>query len=96
MTMTSSGIDTTYNGWTNYETWNVALYIGNDEGLYSIACDYVRDIRRHNMAVSYEDFAQSLQECGGYITPDGVSWTHPTLDIDELNEMLEELVEVDD
>ena len=26
--------DTTYNGWTNYETWNVALWIGNEEGSY--------------------------------------------------------------
>lgn len=26
---------TTYNGWTNYETWNVALWLGNDEGSYS-------------------------------------------------------------
>ena len=23
-----------YQGWTNYETWNVALWFGNDEGLY--------------------------------------------------------------
>lgn len=24
----------TYNGWTNYETWAVALWIGNEEGSY--------------------------------------------------------------
>lgn len=24
--------DTKYNGWTNYETWNVALWIDNDQG----------------------------------------------------------------
>jgi hypothetical protein len=26
--------DKRYNGWTNYETWNLALWIGNEQGSY--------------------------------------------------------------
>ena len=25
-----------YNGWPNYETWNVALWFSNDEGIYNL------------------------------------------------------------
>ena len=32
----------TYNGWTNYETWNVKLWIDNEEGTYN----YCRDMAR--------------------------------------------------
>lgn len=53
-----------YNGWTNYETWNVALWIENEEWLYEFAkrCD------------SYDAFVYYLKECGDKKTPDGVSW----------------------
>ena len=76
--------DQTFNGWANYSTWNVALYIQNDEGLYHWAKEY-----RH---YGYEAFAESLTENGlSQVTPDGVSWTHPELDTEELDEMLAEL-----
>lgn len=27
-----------YNGWTNYETWNMALWVDNEEGIYRAKC----------------------------------------------------------
>ena len=36
--------DEKYNGWTNYETWNVALWIDNDEGMYYTARDMAASI----------------------------------------------------
>ena len=70
----------TYNGWANYETWNVALWICNDEGLYNIA-------RR---CVNYQQFADSVSE---FITQtvDGVAWNDAQLDRVELDEMIDEL-----
>ena len=35
--------DQTYNGWTNYPTWAVNLWLSNDEGLYNEARALVAD-----------------------------------------------------
>ena len=77
--------DTTYNGWANYETWNVALYMDNDYSLYQEA----RRIARRGS--NYQDLVNVLYECGSTETPDGVSWTDTRLDGLELNEALAEL-----
>ena len=75
--------DQEYNGWTNYETWNVALWIQNDEGLYDIArrCD------------DYQDFVDALEavSLNRGSTPDGVNWNDPKLNVIELSEMIQEL-----
>ncbi len=76
--------DTTYNGWTNYETWNVSLWIGNDEGLYHIAKDYCH--------IGYKAFAEMMMEMGeDNATLDGVKWNDSNLNYCELDEMLAEL-----
>ncbi len=69
--------DTTYNGWANYETWNVALWIGNDEGLYQLA----------GAAGSYEDFVDALEGCdlNDLSTPDGVNYRDPKVNTVEIN-----------
>ena len=28
-----------YQGWTNYETWNIALWVGNEEPTYRAMCE---------------------------------------------------------
>ena len=73
--------DTQYNGWTNYETWNVALYIQNDEGLY-YACRHMRD---------YWEVIEMLYDCGSTKTPDGVKWNDSKINHIEINEMLQDL-----
>ena len=36
--------DTTYNGWANYPTWCVNLWLSNDEGLYNETMSRTRAI----------------------------------------------------
>ena len=69
-----NALDVSYNGWENYETWNVALWINNDEGLYNIASE----------AGSYEDFVDYVRDFM-VETPDGVRFDDPKVNVIQLN-----------
>ena len=71
----------TYNGWKNHATWNVALWIQNDEGLYNFAKE----------CASYKEFASLMEDFGNTHTPDQVSYKDDGLDTQELNEVIQDL-----
>jgi hypothetical protein len=83
----------TYNGWATYETWNAALWIGNDDFLYNtaVACvEYCGDNE-----TPWEKFVRCMMQgqIGRYLggTPDGVAWDSPAIDADEMNAMMADL-----
>ena len=71
--------NTTYNGWKNYETWNVSLWMMNDEDNYDLV-QYSKSYDQYMNAKSYESTT----------TPDGVKWNDSTLDYDALDELVRE------
>lgn len=78
--------DNTYNGWANYETWNVSLWLNNDENLYFAMLDAIR-----NGARTYEDVREYMGLTGK--TKDGVAWDDLALDTAELDAMIVEHAE---
>ena len=81
--------DTSYNGWSNYETWNASLWIGNDEFLYNTAKACVKFCNEDD--TPYAKFVRSMINCGGVATADGVKWDDAKINSVEMNEMMEEL-----
>jgi hypothetical protein len=69
--------DRIYNGWTNYETWNVVLWIENDESIQ----DYIQE---HEVCC-YEELLDLFYACGSTQTPDGVKWADPKVNRAEIN-----------
>ena len=57
-----------YNGYRNRATWNVNLWIGNDEGLYHAALDFVRNLGHRCYGADALDFCYSIWPDG--LTPD--------------------------
>lgn len=61
-----------YNGFKNYNQWNCALWLNNDEGLYNMAKDFCNQYNRDE-AVQY--MLEALNSCDITHTPDGVKWS---------------------
>jgi len=93
-----------YNGWCNYETWNVALWINNDEQLYKFAkkCGtfkkFIELIYTHYWShVFAENFSLKIVEIDkirlrfDVITMDGVSFKDNAINKKEMESMFQEI-----
>ena len=61
-----------YNGWTNYETWCVALWIDNDPGTYNHRYQMARE-SRHTAKLESEDHRDGIckvSQCRTQGTPE--------------------------
>lgn len=87
---------TTYNGWSNYETWNASLWINNDELLYDIAKACVNKQRLGMVDNAWQYFISCMTDpiLNNILskTEDGVAWNDEKINAEEMTEMMEELV----
>jgi hypothetical protein len=73
VTYQRNALDISYNGWENYETWNVALWINNEEYLYNLA----------QVCGDYETFCDYLGSDA--VTGDGVKFNDPKVNVVQIN-----------
>jgi hypothetical protein len=76
-----------YEGWKNRATWNVSLWLNNDEPIYRGAVEFMKNYK------GISPYRTFMRECGlqGQRTPDGILWVSQILDFEELNAMMWEL-----
>jgi len=88
--MTATTNTSEYNGWKNRQTWNVALWIGNEEWLYREAVAYMQRRASKGRTGTYMGFIRTAGLAGNR-TPDNIAWDGTRLCLRELNEMMKEL-----
>lgn len=80
----------TYNGWTNYQTWNVALWIENQRFLYTTAVNFMKN---YTGTSPYKDYIKYMH-LSNQKTLDDVKWNDSTLNHIELNQLMNEFKEI--
>jgi hypothetical protein len=76
-----TGMTKTYNGYKNYNTWNVALWLANDESLYNA-------VKGCN---SWKEAKQVLHDIHWTMTPDGVEIENPSVSHKEMDKFIKEI-----
>lgn len=79
----------TYNGYTNYETWNIALWLSNDEDLYFAAVNFMKI---YDGANPYKAFIESMH-MNDAATPDDVEYLSDKLNYEELDAVMRDLMD---
>lgn len=79
-------VDEKYNGWKNYETWNVMLWINGTYELNKLVAEIVN---RSSKTLTYKEVicGIGLDQCE---TPDGVAYISNKLSYKELNAAIRE------
>jgi hypothetical protein len=70
-----------FNGHKNWNHWNVSLWLNNDEGLYNLMRDKVRNMKR--FGGTKDDAAEALRvllsDLGQTHTPDGAPYSKSSI-----------------
>lgn len=73
-----------YEGWSNWFTWNVSLWLFEDEHVYTDMVKYVTQQRKLGQKVTYEGILEYADIPKGTRTPDGASMWSPNVNRQEL------------
>jgi hypothetical protein len=101
MTQTETINDSeTHNGWKNRATWNISLWISNDENVYNAAHKAVDRLKNRGILDSAVTPSWARSFCrvefdaafGKEQTPDGYGVDDPDIDWSEIANMMKDLV----
>lgn len=73
-----------YNGWHNYETWNVALHLSNSWITWQSITEFMQKYKGRK---PYRDFCE-LYELEGQRTIDGVMYLSDKINLREMNSFM--------
>lgn len=80
---------TRVNGWHNAATWNVSLWLSNDEIMYRMLRGFMPDYKGKDPYIDFIRHA-GLQDKK---TGDAVSWLDKEIDYKRMNQLMKELCE---